>query len=109
MNQFFQVLIDLAPFFKHPVFKNEEEIRMVLKCLRASSENLKDIYKMTIKNGIFIPHYEIPFKPIAIETITYSPYIKTAYVEKSVSDLLSYYNYSLDTTVINKSKIPVEY
>lgn len=115
MNLFFQALIELAPFFKHPAFKNEEEIRMVLICLRASSENLKDIYKMTIKNGIFIPHYEIPFKPVAIESITYSPYIKTEYVGKSVLDLLTYCNdlltckYSLDKIAIKKSEIPVEY
>lgn len=99
---------------KHPAFKNEAEVRMVITITYGNYQyNMTqlDEEQRTIKtrhsNGLDIPYIEVPFWDMYVtQRITLSP-TATENDEKMVHDLI--YEHGFEHCGVHKSDIPLRY
>lgn len=101
-NNLYDILALLAPFFKHPAFKNEKECRVV--CSVYPTQDIMNLSRIREQNGIFVPYLEIPICKEMVRTIGTSPYIIAMNVEDSVYELCKQNAYDIRCV---KSDIPI--
>ena len=100
-------------FIKRDYFKQEREFRIVITVPDELLPSLKKsgAYKFRISNGILVPYLELKFSPDVIKSLTISPTVRSDLVEQSITDFLTYCNFSVDdySKFIKHSNIPVRF
>lgn len=100
LEQAFKIL---SIYFKHPAFKNEEEVRICLTQKINSVTSRQAKYRES--NGIFIPYISIEFPANAIKRIRISPINQKKLSKNSISSMLLDLGYT--DVSIKTSKIPL--
>lgn len=95
-------------FFKNPLYKAEEEYRILFFITD------KDQIKFRNRDGIIIPYVEMPIetkisKNLPLQNVMIGPKNKYDIAEHGINYLLKHLNYNLDEIKVNRSKIPLRY
>ena len=99
--------------FKHDGYRNEQEIRFVIKLPETEfnkmlQDDRSDFIKLNFSNGLFKPYIECSFNDCdIINSIYVSPTVKDVHAIKSVEYVLMKYKYK--ACKIYSSNIPVRY
>lgn len=93
-------------FFKHKAFSHEEEFRFILKTADDfDSEKYQSINSnYSIRNGHFVPHYDLSFRKEGVKVITVSPMLNDEISIDGLSIFTKRYGY---VASINMSSLPV--
>lgn len=94
-------------FFKDNSFKNEQEYRFVLKIPDVNIESEYFSYNFMVKNGVFVPYYDLSISSKIINSIKISPMIEEGIAKSGLSMFLK--KYSCNNIEISQSKIPIRY
>ena len=107
--QVFQILMatlnNLAVFFKHPAFSDEQEFRLIIYNHQRLNKKDSIEIKYRVKDGIFVPYTLLSFLPEAVKSIGISPSEKQQMAEYSVERMLEG-KYNLQCSDYHCSKIP---
>lgn len=99
--------------FKNEKFKNENEIRFILKKKTPFIYNdQNENYHHRIQNGMFIPYLELPIlegHTDIISEIHIGPGLEQDFAKQCTCDFLKNNNIKIDVDDIIKSKIPLRY
>ena len=99
ISNIFESYLDLlACYFKHPAFKEEQEIRLVF--VNNTDEKLE---KVREKNGLFIPYVELQYDIESIEEVWISPTLQEKNADYGLHILAEQYGISWS---VHQSKIP---
>ena len=103
-------------FFKHEVFNNEKEYRIVLSIAEHNLHSKRDYYindnlknmKLNFyeRNGVFVPYMEVPINKDAIKEIYISPTIEKDIAKQSLEEFLYINGYDAGVKV---SDIPIRF
>lgn len=99
-------------FFKDESFQDEREYRFVLSTTQRSEQLFpQDLIKgYTSKNGLFIPHIDLPFrKADAIQSIKAAPMIEFQLAKIGLQRFLQDHGYDGDKIEIRHSTIPIRF
>lgn len=102
--------------FKHSAFEPEDEIRFVIKMsnkfyreIELNAEPKDKLINFYERDGIFVPHIEVPFQKKDISAIKLSPLNKDHSAQESVLLLLDRFNYDKRNIKIGYSDIPLRF
>jgi hypothetical protein len=93
-------------FYKNSCFKHEEEFRFIIK-IPINETFFYDNQEAFIKNGIFVPYFDVNIDKSIIKNITLSPLLESDIARHGLKIYLEHNGYyNVD---IKQSKIPVRY
>ena len=102
--------------FKHSAFAPEDELRFVIKMsdkfyreIELNAKPKDKLINFYERDGIFVPHIEVPFQKTDISAIKLSPLNKESPAVESVLLLLDRLDYDKRNLKIGYSDIPLKF
>lgn len=111
LNKLYMFLEFYKLAFKNKAYKNEKEVRIIIKMSEEKFLKLlkeSDLIKLNYSNNMFKPYIECNYKDVnVVKSICVSPSVKDEHAIRSINYLLDKYNY--EKSKIESSLIPVRF
>jgi len=106
MSLFVEIVDGISMYFKHPAFREEQEVRLIYE--DTNEDNCE--YKFREMSGIMVPYIEMKFNPKCVEGIGISPTQRDELACEGIYKFLQYKGYlHVKRNDIVISSIPLKY